>query len=512
MFRKCVVALAATLLSSTAAHADWYRATSKHFVVYSNDSLADVKDYTTRLEQFDQGIRAWHLAPQDKRGASARVTVFVLDDISAIAQLAGRTGVAGFYSPHAGESVAFTPRSGDSDLGARAILFHEYTHHWMLTNWTDAALPPWFVEGFAELHATAFFRGDQIIFGAVPAYRRYTVGQMNLLPISRLLKFDPGNLSPIETDALYSHGWALTHYLTFDEAGRKRLAAYVDALNGGSADDPAKLIGDGNIDLKLNQYVRRPRLPSAAFDLAKLPVGSIEVSKLDPAEAAMMPALMQSKRGVGRKNAEQTAALARRLAAPYPDNSFAQNELAEAEYDACSVVDAAADCYSRSAAAADRAIAANPKSVHALVYRGMADIAALKKAKVQDPARWAAARQWFLRANKVDTEMPQPLIQYYDSFVDAGETPTVNAQSALLYAYALAPYDSDLRLQAAGVYLRQGKADEARTAIKPVAYNIDQRAKSEYAKRILAALDKDGTAAAVKEMDAKPTPKDEDDG
>ena len=510
MFRKCITALAATLLTSTAAHADWYRATSKHFVVYSNDSLANVRDYTTRLEQFDQGIRAWHLAPQDKRGASARVTVFVLDDVSAIAQLAGRTGVAGFYSPHAGESVAFTPRSGNSELGARAVLFHEYTHHWMLTNWTDAALPPWFIEGFAELHATALFRSDQIVFGAVPSYRRYTIGQMNMMPMSRLLKFDPGNLGPAETDALYSHGWALTHYLTFDDDGRKRLAAYIGALNGGSAADPARLIGNGDIDLKLGQYVRRPRLPSAAFDLAKLPVGTIEVTKLSAAEAATMPALIQSKRGVSRKNAEQTAALARRLAAPYPNDASAQNELAEAEYDACSTVDAAADCYARSATAADRAIAADPNSVHALVYRGMADTAALKQAKVKDPARWAAARQWFLRANKVDTEMPQPLIQYFDSFRAAGEMPSTNAQSALLYAYALAPYDSDLRLQAATVYLRQGKADEARIAIKPVAYNIDDRAKSEFAKRILAALDKGGTAAAVKELEAKPKKEDDD--
>ena len=511
MFRKCVVVLAATLLTSTAAHADWYRATSKHFIVYSDDSLADVKDYTTTLEQFDQGIRAWHLAPQDKRGASARVTVFVLNDTSAIAQLAGKQGVAGFYSPHAGESVAFTPRSGSGDLGARAVLFHEYTHHWMLTNWTDAALPPWFVEGFAELHATALFRAGQIIFGAVPSYRRYTIGQMNVMPMSQLLKFDPGNLSRIETDALYSHGWALTHYLMFDPGGRKQLADYIGALNSGGAGDPAKLIGGGNIDLKLNQYVRRSRLPSAAFDLDKLPIGTIDVQKLSDAQAAMIPALIASKRGVDAKSADRVVEMARQRAAPYPNDAFVQNELAEAEFDACSVAKAEATCYARAAAAADRAITADPKSIHALVYRGMAETAALEKVKVTDPARWNSARQWFLRANKVDTEMPQPLIQYYDSFRQAGEKPTANARGALLYAYALAPYDSDLRLQATHVYLAQGKAEEARAAIKPVAYNVDSRGKADYAKKVLAALDANGTDAALKVMDAKPAPKEDDD-
>lgn len=509
---KFIAALVSALIGSTPAQADWYRATSNHFIVYSDDSLEDVRDYTMRLEQFDQAIRAWHVAPQDKRGASARVTVFVVDKTNDVAKLAGHDGVAGFYRPVAGQSVAFTPRNGSGDLGARAILFHEYTHHWMLTNWTDAALPPWFVEGFAELHATALFRGNQIIFGAVPAYRKYTIGQMNALPMSRLLRFDPGTLSNVERDALYSHGWALTHYLTFDADGRKRLAAYIGALNGGKAEDQAALIGNGaNMDLRIDQYVRRPRLPSSAIDLDTLSIGSIEVTKLTPAESTTMPAMIASSAGVSKKNAGDVAALARRLAASYPDDAFAQNELAEAEFDACETDTAAqAACYSRAAAAADRALAADPRSVHALDYRGMADTAVLVKDKIKDPARWAAARQWYLRANKVATEMPQPLIAYYDSFGQANEKPTANAQAALLYAYALAPYDGDVRLKATRVYLAQGKLAEARTAITPVAYNIEERAKATYAKKVLTALNDHGADAAISVFDATPAPKDEE--
>ena len=391
---KFVLATVASLIATSSAQADWHRATSEHFVVYANDSDANVRDFTTRLEQFDQAIRAWHVAPQEKRGASARVTIFMLDNTGDIGRLAGNSSVAGFYHPSAGNSVAFTPRSGNGDLSARAILFHEYTHHWMLTNWTDAALPPWFVEGFAELHATALFRENQIIFGAVPAYRKYTIGQMNALPMNRLLKFELGQLSGQERDALYSHGWALTHYLTFDPSGRQRLAAYIGALNSGKASDPSALIGDGaNMDLRIDQYVRRPRLPSAAFDLDKLPIGKIDVAVLSDAQSAMMPAFIASQRGVNIKNAETVAALARRLAASYPTDPFAQNELAEAEYDACSVdPKAPVECYARASAAADRALAADPKSVHALVYRGMTDVGALRNGKGKDANRWAAAR------------------------------------------------------------------------------------------------------------------------
>lgn len=504
---RTVLLASLALLMSGAAQAEWFKASSKHFVVYADDSQKNVKDYTERLERFDKALRVWHVTKDDARGPSARVTVFLLDDVGAIERLSGQSNVAGFYQPRAGTSVAFSPRMGSGDLSARAILFHEYTHHWMLTNWTDAAMPPWFIEGFAELHATALFRDDSIIFGAVPLYRRYTIGQMNLMPMDRMLKFDLGTLSGIERDALYSHGWALTHYLSFDPDRRKLLANYIGSLNSGKPVSPAALVaGGGNLDLKLDSYVRRPSLPSAAFPFAQLPIGPIEIRPLTAAEAAMMPALILSQRGVSKKNAAQATAMARKLAAPFPNDAAAQNELAEAEYDLCSVdASATAACYTRSEAAADRAIAADPKSVHALLYKGMAQVGMLKSAKVTDAARWSAARRWFLSANKIDTEAPEPLIAYYDSFIAAAVPATPNAQAALLYAYALAPYDSSLRLRAGGVYLRQGKAAEARIAISPVAYDVDGD-HTDVAKKLLALLDANDVKGALAELDKATTP------
>jgi len=505
VFRKLLIAAVGSLLASTAAQAGWYQASSKHFVVYANDSLTNVKDFTERLERFDKAIRVWHVAPEDPRGPSARVTIFVVNDVSDIQRLygSGGDGVAGFYHPVAGESVAFTPRSGGAgDLSSRAILFHEYTHHWMLTNWTDAALPPWFVEGFAELHATALFRNNSVIFGAVPTYRRYTVGNMNVLPMNRLLRFDPGIQSDEERDALYSHGWALSHYLTFDPERRKQLAAYIGALNSGKAADASALIGNGaDMDIKLASYVRRPSLPSAAFSYDQLPIAAVTVRPLTPGEAAVMPAMMLSKRAVDRKNAGKVAALTRSLATPFPNDAAAQNELAEAEFDACSV-DAAADaaCFARAEAAADRALAADPKSIHALDYKAMAQLAALKRAKVTDPARWTAARRWFLAANRIDTEAPQPLIGFYRSFLEAGQIPSASARAGLVYAYALAPYDAGVRKQAAEVLLGQGKLAEARIAIAPVAYSVEERDEAAGAQKVLARIDAGDTAGALEEF------------
>ncbi|MEI9927144.1 MAG: hypothetical protein WDN44_04760 [Sphingomonas sp.] len=502
------VLLAFSLLIPGVARADWQEASSKHFVVYSNDTPEHVRAFTTRLERFDKAIRVFHLAPEDNRGPSARVTVFVVGDVGEIEKLSGINGIAGFYEPRASGSVAFTPRrsgaGADYGLNSQAILFHEYTHHWMLTNWSDAAFPPWFVEGFAELHATAAMRNDgSVVFGAVPLYRAYTVDNTSLLPAEVLVRPNPGHLDPMQRDALYSRGWLLTNYLMFDPARRAQLAAYISAINGGkSAKEAAALLGStAGLDGRLNAYGTRKQWPLVVIPADKLPIGDVAVRPLSPGEAAIMPARIASAAGVDKARAARVVALARTLAAPYPHDAAVQNELAEAEYDA--------ENYAASEAAADRAIAADPKSVHALVYKGMAEAAAAKKDKVTDPARWQAIRHWFLAANKVDTESPEPLIEFYDSFAAAGQTPSKNAEIGLLYAYALAPYDGDLRMRAGRVYLQQGKIPQARIAIGPVAYNLDEAGKAEVAQKVLAALDSDGAAAALKVLDDAAKPKDD---
>ncbi len=491
----CAAALAGLLPG--AANATWYQASSKHFVVYDDDSAGRVKDFTERLERFDQAIRYWHRMPEDNRGPSARVTIFVLSDIGAVQKVYGGGNVAGFYDPRASGSVAFTPRNAgsgaDYGLSSQAILFHEYTHHFMLTNMSDAAFPPWFTEGYAELHATAVIEADgSVRFGAVPVYRQWTVATPMLLPAAKLLEPYPGKLDDDSRDALYSRGWLLMHYLTFDAERRKQHAAYIIAINSGkSAQEAGQAFGKiSELDGKMNAWGNRKGLPYNEISGSELHTGTITVRPLEPGEAAMMPALIASERGVDDKSAPGVADLARRLAAPFPNDPAAQNELAEAEYDAKN--------YAASEAAADRALAADPKSVHAMLYKGMAQQAVLVRDKVTDKDRWAAVRRWYLAANKVDTETPQPLVLFYDSFVEQKETPTANAQDGLLYAYALAPYDPWVRLRAANVLIGRDQEKAARIALTPVAYNIEEEAPALIAQKILKALDSGDKAAALK--------------
>lgn len=495
----CKALFVVVLLSSSAARAEWHQASSEHFVVYSDDAPERVKAFATRMERFDKAIKVLRVVPEIKRGPAARVTIYVVSSLSDIQRLARQRNVAGFYSARASGPVAFVPRQtgggGSSDISGQRVVLHEYGHHFMFADWPSAIFPKWFVEGFAEFHSTAIFGDDgSITFGAPPADRGRGVTMVNEMPLKRMLRTDPGRLSDVETYALYSRGWLMTHYLTFEPDRRRQLGEYVGAINAGKpAAEASKVFGDLNsLDFKLTSYVKRPRFQSATIRPDQISIGDIRVRKLGAGEAATMPARIRSNAGVTEADAPKVAALARQLAARFPNDAAAQNELAEAEYDAKN--------YAAAEAAADRAMAADPKSVHAALYKGMALQAVAEKTGAADTAKWQAVRRWYAAANRIDPEDPQPLVMFYRSFTAAKQTPPQSAEKGLTYAFALAPYDLPLRLDAATVFLRQNKPAEARQALLILSANDESGAYGSTVREVLATLDKDGPAAALSSL------------
>ena len=167
----CVLALPAT------AAADWHEASSEHFVVYADVSAERVRKLAEDLERFDQALRVLRQLPDEPVGKANRVNVYMLDTVADVRELADGRFVAGFYTSRASGSVAFVPRraAGMAALNRRAILFHEYAHHMMYSNYSTAAFPAWLVEGWAEYHATATISDDgSVVFGAAPRLSRHT--------------------------------------------------------------------------------------------------------------------------------------------------------------------------------------------------------------------------------------------------------------------------------------------------------------------------------------------------
>ncbi len=494
--KRALLAAAVGLASASGANAAWYEASSKHFVVYSDDAPDKLKTFTAKLERYDRAMRVMRGLDDPAISPTQRVTVYVLDDVGDIARLFGRggSGVAGFYNARASGPVAFIPRHGDGGgqyaLSPQAILLHEYAHHLMFSSYGATVFPPWYVEGFAEYNATASFAPDgSVTFGAVPMYRLWGIAGVAPMSARQLLVADPGHLSPEQRETMYGRGWLLTHYLMADARRRQQLGDYIGALNAGkSPADAADTLDVKTLDRRLEAYTHQ-KLSGFTVPAAKLTIGDVALRPLAPGEAAVMPARILSTRGIDAKTAPRVVALARKLAAPFPVDSAAQNELAEAELDAGNP--------DASLAAADRALAADPHSMHAMVYRGLAQQAMAAKGGATDPARWQAVRRSFIVANHADPDAPYPMELNYVSYIAAGQKPTRNAEDGLLTAASFAPYDADLELMAAFVLLGRNKPEEAKAMLKPVAYNPHGGAVAAVATQVLAKLDAGDKAGAL---------------
>lgn len=503
--RIMVFAAVCALVGATPAAAEWQVAASRHFIVYADDKPANVAAYTTKLERFDKALRTLRGTPEDLVSPLARVTVFVVPSISNVQKVFGKGGgdVAGFYIPRASQTVAFVPRSsGDEEFTPLVILLHEYSHHFMFSSYGRAAFPAWLVEGFAEFNSTARFpKAGGITLCAPASFRAFGILDRETMPLAKLLRVSPSELKgDQERSVFYARAWLLTHDMTMDADRRKTLSAYFRAINSGTpAAEAGKLLGDPHkLDLLLNAYVQKSYLQAFFIAETALAIDPVEVHALSPGEAAVMPARIASSRGVDPKTtALGVVALARKLAAPYPADSGAQNELTEAEYDARH--------YAEAEQAADRALVADPKSIHALIYKGLVREAVAIDAKTTDAATWTAVRGWFVKANRLDPEYAYPLVLYYYTFDAAKQSPTASAQEGLLYAHELAPFDLGLGMGAANVALHRGKAADATAMLKPIAYNPHAGGLAIAAHAVLTAIDIGGAAGGLAMMEKAST-------
>lgn len=467
---RCLILAVSCMGMSGIANAAWHKASTKHFIIYSDEDPDRLREFATRLEKFDQAVRHARSMQDHPPGDGNRLTVYVASSLSHIEKLhrGNDRYIAGFYLGRAEGSLAFVPRkAGDGSratIDPETIFFHEYAHHLMMQE-LNQPYPEWLIEGFAEFMSTATFEKDGSVgLGAPALHRAYSLFSNIQIPIDQLLAGNYGKLSPDYRASLYSRGWLLAHYLTFEPKRRGQLETYLSGIARG--DDPLRAAQSAFGDLKeldrnLWGYLKRRKLSYLAIAASRINPGAIDVRPLGEGASAIIPLRMQSKRGVNSKTSGPLADKVRAAAARYPDDPLVQVTLAEAEFDAGN--------HDAADAAADRALKADPKSTEAMIYKGR--VAMEKGEKSNADEDWKEARRWFMAANKLDTEDPEPLMLFYRSYVRQGERPTGNAIAALHYASRLAPQDGGLRMTSAIQFLRDGKPDEARLEIAPIAYN-----------------------------------------
>src|SRR5947209_19887226 len=107
--RKLAKYLVVAGLVSAPAHADWYKAESKHFIIYADERPTDLAAFATKLERFDRAVRFVRLMDDPAVGDGNRLTVFVLSNDAAVRKLIGDKtgGIYGYYIGRASGPVAF---------------------------------------------------------------------------------------------------------------------------------------------------------------------------------------------------------------------------------------------------------------------------------------------------------------------------------------------------------------------------------------------------------------------
>ncbi len=501
-----VIALFAALVSTPSiARAEWYEASTDHFVIYADDKESDIRRYAENLERYHAAMERLVGREVEKPSPSNRVVIFVVGSGPELRKVAGgkNRNIAGFYVPRAGASRAFVQdirhKNGYPDFST-IVLLHEYAHHFLISG-QRFEMPRWMSEGMAEFFAAATFERDGgVLIGRVARHRAGELNYAQDVSVRELLDYDLYEKNRGKRyDAFYGRSWLLYHYLTFKPERNKQINAYAQAVFQGASSIEAgeKAFGDlDQLQRELDQYMRGRGFTMLTFEPGELPVGDIAFRKLPEGEAEMMPLRIRSQRGVNAQEAAELVVKVREVAAQFPNDPGVLAALAEAEHDSGN--DAAA------IAAADRAIALDPKRVNAYVQKGFAMFRMAADAD-DKAAAFDAAMEPFSQLNALENDHPLPLMYYYRSFAERGVAPPENARHALERAAQLAPFDKSLWFNVAMMQMEEGKVALAKESLQPIANDPHGRGRAVGTKAIIALLDQaeEGTRLNVGEMLAK---------
>lgn len=490
------------LILAHPALAEWYEASSDHFVIYADDSERDIIRYVENLERYHSAMAFMLKRNLEKPSPSNRVTIYVVGGKRDIRELVGEGGrnVAGFYIARAGGSVAFVQdirnQKGYPDFST-IVLMHEYAHHFLISS-SRLAMPRWMNEGAAEFFAATKFNDDGSLYvGVVAQHRAAGLTFADPIPAQDLFNPEFTEKPTLEAgDAFYGKSWLTYHYLTFSKERAGQMSKYQRHLLEGMAPLKAaeEAFGDfETLERELRAY-KKQRLYSFVLSADKLSGGaSVRLRRLSAGEAEILPLQIRSKRGVNSDEAAAIVTEARAIAERHPADAGILTALAEAEYDAGNDLQAIA--------AADQAIALDPQRVNAYVQKGYATFRQAREAEDRKAA-FAAAMEPFQALNAIENDHPLPLVYYYRSFAERNAEPNETARAAMERAAELAPFDEQLQLNAGLMLIGESKHSVARLFLQPLASSPHGGRNANQAKRLLAMVADvaDGTVVDVSNL------------
>lgn len=479
--------VAISLFGAGAAHAEWLKAETDHFIVYGDTSEANLRRYASKVERFDALLRTYYPIQTDHE--IPKLEIYMAEggrDMNRVSPGIS-SGVAGFYSPNSGRIYAVV--NTESRMGD-VVVYHEYGHHFMFQMRANA-YPSWFVEGFAEYYSTAEVDGDHIQFG------RHNPGRMNSLtqggntwaPMEDVLKWRLTRSGRYPAHLYYAQAWAMTHYFMSTPERTRMLSRYLAAVIGGEDSVTAMQTATGRTAEQLQSDIRRYLLGriTVLSPQIQLPDPTVTISALSPAEADAVwldirldsePVVVEAADDDGRtqKSESQKAREAREEAEHRSELIRSALAMAETHKDDRTGLLLAARAY-RLTQQPDRALATlEPAITDSLKDADILRVAAMalldQARTATDPEEAQALRRrasgYLARAMDADPLDFRIYLGLNDTRRGGARYPTDNDVSTLEVAVALAPQSFEARLRLGEAYIARNMNAEAVQVLMPV--------------------------------------------
>ncbi len=503
------------------ALSNWKEAESDHFKIYSDGDEKYLAKLSGRLEAIHYLLKIATGLKEPAEANVVKVKVFAVSDVVKVQSLIGdKQGfVAGYYDPQLSGPISVIPLKSGSDgsFSGELILFHEYTHHFML-QYQAAAYPAWYVEGFAEIASTASFeRPGAITFGKAAKHREAELRYSKHYPAAKMLD---GRFLKEKSGAEgweYGDAWALSHYLTFSDKRRGQLGAYLKAINAGQPyAEAAKVFGDLNdVTREVNIYIEGGSFPYKAPPLPADVIKAPDIRPLTVTEAEFIDDNIVMERFAlinTREEYEAQAKVREKAGKPMKkdyDTYFKEESTARDKWmqglnsrvarfagdPSAWNVKAHAECMAKDFAAclksADKSLTLKSDDWEAQMRKGQALIGIAKT--LPEARRGAPAsdgRQWLLKANKANPAAHEPLFYYFESFAAEGKAAPADAIDALQQVVNTIPQVDGPRLQLGRALIVAKRLGLARKILNPLAYSPHESADQAAALELLNAIDK----------------------
>jgi hypothetical protein len=451
-------ALAAFLLAmalASPASAEWRRAESANFVLYSQSGEAKLREQAALLEDYNLFLRA--LTGVTEPDAPNKLNVYIVKSAAQLRSIHDMpAGIAGVYIASSAGIAAVVDESAPGE--GQQTLLHEVAHHFM-KQYRPLPYPAWYVEGFAEYASTVSFKKDAIEYGRPSVDRAYSLVEGKWLPLDRILFGEvPTDLESMS--AFYAQSWLLSHYLLRSAEMRPRFAAYLAAAARG--EEPRKAFATAfpmpvaDLERELRAYSKRP-MSYTRFKRASGTVPpAVAITRLPPSADDLL--LLRATMEVGPE--DEAALLARvRTAAAKHDDPFARRALAQAE--ALHGDPAKAD------ALLGPLLAADPDDAELLYFKGMRHLRVARGA-ADGEAEYRLARASFVRAHKADPNHWQTLLRYAEALRADESFVSDNTINILLLASQLAPQTQEGTMNAAQLLIARKRWEEAELLLLPL--------------------------------------------